>query len=112
MQRYFESKGINIERVHGLFHLHDSHGQGLVNLQEFVMACMRLGHEPKPVDEMTLMYENKRVISILGRMIWDLREEVAAHSQTNAARVLHQASSSKRGRAIMERALHGSAASA
>jgi len=54
--------GVDDLQVWGLFKLLDIGDTGSVELQEFIMGCLRLRGPAKSVDVTTLMYENKRVM--------------------------------------------------
>mmetsp|Transcript_49401 Transcript_49401/g.152375 ORF Transcript_49401/g.152375 Transcript_49401/m.152375 type:complete len:423 (+) Transcript_49401:578-1846(+) len=62
VKAYFRSLGVHIDKAFQLFRLLDLDGSKSVNIQEFVMGCMRLQGSAKNVDVATLMYENKRMM--------------------------------------------------
>merc|ERR1719329_295761 len=74
MRVYFQAMGIEVDEAHGLFQLLDADSKGVVNLDEFVMGCLRLRGDARTVDVVTLMYENKRVISSVAALVRDFQQ--------------------------------------
>jgi hypothetical protein len=58
-----DQMGISVSEASGLFHLLDSGGDNKVDVHEFVSGCVRLKGDAKAVDMVTLIYENKKVLS-------------------------------------------------
>merc|ERR1712203_646993 len=58
VQAYFGALGVEVNHAQGLFRLLDADGTGAVNIEEFVIGCLRLRGEATAVDCATLMYEN------------------------------------------------------
>jgi len=55
--------GVDTEEAVGIFHLLDSDSMGLVDVDEFVYALMRLkSRVAKSVDLATMLYQNKRIL--------------------------------------------------
>eukprot|EP00747_Dinoflagellata_sp_TGD_P097617 gnl/TRDRNA2_/TRDRNA2_167186_c2_seq1.p1 gnl/TRDRNA2_/TRDRNA2_167186_c2~~gnl/TRDRNA2_/TRDRNA2_167186_c2_seq1.p1 ORF type:complete len:171 (+),score=38.27 gnl/TRDRNA2_/TRDRNA2_167186_c2_seq1:104-616(+) len=59
LQAYFSSMDIDVEDAWTLFKLLDSDGSHRVELDEFVMGCMRLRGNAKGVDIAIMMYEQR-----------------------------------------------------
>jgi len=58
---YMNVLGINTSEATGLFHLLDIDNRGQIDVNEFIMGCLRLKGEAKSIDVATLMYENKKL---------------------------------------------------
>jgi len=72
--------------AYGMYKILDWTGSGLVNIDEFLMSCMRLRGPARHVDVCTLMYENKRLVSTwapsfshLGQSLDKLHELISTH---------------------------------
>mmetsp|Transcript_45151 Transcript_45151/g.98166 ORF Transcript_45151/g.98166 Transcript_45151/m.98166 type:complete len:536 (-) Transcript_45151:118-1725(-) len=61
---YFRHLGLDVSEAWGLFRLLDTVDDGRVDLDEFIMGCMRLKGAAKGVDVATLLYENKRMCRV------------------------------------------------
>jgi len=64
VRAYFNHLGLDVSEAWGLFRLLDTYDQGRVDMNEFVMGCMRLKGAAKSVDVATLLYENKRIARV------------------------------------------------
>eukprot|EP00413_Alexandrium_margalefii_P005390 CAMPEP_0204521954 /NCGR_PEP_ID=MMETSP0661-20131031/6060_1 /ASSEMBLY_ACC=CAM_ASM_000606 /TAXON_ID=109239 /ORGANISM="Alexandrium margalefi, Strain AMGDE01CS-322" /LENGTH=268 /DNA_ID=CAMNT_0051527583 /DNA_START=47 /DNA_END=853 /DNA_ORIENTATION=+ len=69
VQSYLRALGIHASEAAGLFNLLDMDDSGTVDVDEFMMGCLRIKGEAKSVDIATLMYENKKIVNtIVGAM--------------------------------------------
>lgn len=62
VKAYFKSLELDASAARGLFKLLDQDGTGHIDIDEFMMGCMRLKGQAKSIDIATLMYENKRLV--------------------------------------------------
>lgn len=63
VKAYFNALELDVTEARGLFRLLDLDESGHVDIDEFVVGCMRLKGQAKSIDVATLMYENKRMMS-------------------------------------------------
>jgi voltage-gated sodium channel len=69
MQAYFATLEIDVTEARGLFRLLDTDESDTVSYDEFIVGCFRLKGQAKELDLATLMYENKKLITILSRFM-------------------------------------------
>eukprot|EP00401_Gymnodinium_catenatum_P079139 CAMPEP_0117560134 /NCGR_PEP_ID=MMETSP0784-20121206/53719_1 /TAXON_ID=39447 /ORGANISM="" /LENGTH=326 /DNA_ID=CAMNT_0005357533 /DNA_START=161 /DNA_END=1138 /DNA_ORIENTATION=+ len=67
--------GIDVSAAQGLFRLLDLDSSGSVSALEFLVGCMKMRGGARSVDLATLMYENKRMMSIWNHFFEYVREE-------------------------------------
>jgi len=60
---YLRALDLEATQVEGLFKLLDTNKEGTVDIDEFVMGCLRLKGSAKTVDVATIMYEQKKMQS-------------------------------------------------
>jgi hypothetical protein len=63
-----DTMGITLSEATGLFALLDSGGDGTVDVHEFVSGCVRLKGDAKAVDMVTLIFENKKVLTKIEKL--------------------------------------------
>jgi len=61
VQTYFSLLQIDVSAAQGLFQLLDVDESGEVDVNEFIMGCMRLKGAAKSIDMATMLYDNKRM---------------------------------------------------
>merc|ERR1711959_464594 len=72
---------LEVNEITGLFELLDN-GDGSISFEEFIAGVMRMRGSAKAVDLVTLIYENKKVISAL--------QSVQKHVRTGVGRILEK----------------------
>lgn len=80
VEAYFRVIGINISEAIGFFRLLDIDDSGYVDMEEFVIGCMRIKGQAKGLDVATLMHELKRVTRIIHNEIVTLRTALLDHA--------------------------------
>jgi len=65
MKAYFSTMEIETDEAQGLFKLLDTDESGEVAIEEFIMGCMRLNGTAKSIDLASMLYENKKLHSML-----------------------------------------------
>merc|ERR1719517_350810 len=72
MELYFKAIDLDVSEARGLFKLLDLDESGTINVDEFVMGCLRLRGPAKAIDMATLMYDtrkaNQRVLQVIEDM--------------------------------------------
>merc|ERR1712032_54477 len=81
--------GVDDMQVWGLFKLLDIGDTGSVELQEFIMGCLRLRGPAKSVDVTTLMYENKRVMKQMSTFMSYVEKQFSYLIPTSDSPSLH-----------------------
>jgi len=76
MKAYFAMMQIETEEAEGLFNLLDVDESGEVAIEEFIMGCMRLKGAAKSIDLASLLYENKRLHTMMNRYMSSLYHEI------------------------------------
>merc|ERR1712216_846044 len=61
MESFFKSVDVDVSEAKGLFHLLDIEGTGTVDVDDFIMGCLRLRGAAKAIDLATLMSETRRL---------------------------------------------------
>lgn len=69
VKAYFSLVEIDVHEAQGLFHLLDVDESGEVGIEEFIMGCMRLKGTAKSIDLATLLYENKRLHTMIRKFM-------------------------------------------
>merc|ERR1711972_113952 len=72
---------LETSEAEGLFHLLDVDESGEVGIEEFIMGCMRLKGTAKSIDLATLLYENKRVHTVINKVEQNVRKNTSSIEQ-------------------------------
>jgi len=64
VRAFLHHLGLDVQEAHGLFRLLDIGGTGRVYAREFVMGCQQLKGPAKNVDVATLLFQNKRMMTL------------------------------------------------
>eukprot|EP00746_Dinoflagellata_sp_MGD_P141695 gnl/MRDRNA2_/MRDRNA2_74764_c0_seq4.p2 gnl/MRDRNA2_/MRDRNA2_74764_c0~~gnl/MRDRNA2_/MRDRNA2_74764_c0_seq4.p2 ORF type:complete len:124 (-),score=30.95 gnl/MRDRNA2_/MRDRNA2_74764_c0_seq4:68-439(-) len=76
VQAYFNSLDLDVSEAQGLFSLLDIEDTGSVEIDDFVMGCLRLKGQAKAIDLATLIYENKRGTTRICRTLASITEQL------------------------------------
>eukprot|EP00747_Dinoflagellata_sp_TGD_P179883 gnl/TRDRNA2_/TRDRNA2_31440_c0_seq1.p2 gnl/TRDRNA2_/TRDRNA2_31440_c0~~gnl/TRDRNA2_/TRDRNA2_31440_c0_seq1.p2 ORF type:complete len:127 (+),score=26.41 gnl/TRDRNA2_/TRDRNA2_31440_c0_seq1:182-562(+) len=76
MVAYFGAFGLDITEVQTLFVLLDRDQDGTVDIEEFLLGCLRLKGEAKSLDIWKLSYESEWLISNVSRLITLVEEQM------------------------------------
>jgi len=87
MVAYFNALGLDITDVQTLFCLLDRDQEGSIDIEEFLLGCMRLKGEARSLDLAKLLYESDYVVHNLENLVGavkELSDMVALHTPQNA----------------------------
>lgn len=97
MVAYFNALGLEITDVQTLFMLLDRDQTGRINVEEFLLGCMRLKGEAKSLDMAKLLYESDWVVCNIERLsetVQDIYTAVVARRSNSlfvdTSMILHQ----------------------
>jgi len=65
VKAYFNVLQLDVTEAAGLFELLDRDESGEVSIDEFIMSCMRLKGTARSIDLATMLFENKRLYSMM-----------------------------------------------
>jgi len=92
---YLRALDLEATQVEGLFKLLDTDAEGTVDIDEFVMGCLRLKGSAKTVDVATIMYDQKIMESKLLRVLHYIQSHCSSiESCVNQMKAKHAMSSS------------------
>merc|ERR1712190_301059 len=78
VRAYFQMLSIDTSEAEGLFKLLDVDDSGEVGTEEFIVGCMRLKGTAKSIDLATMLYESKRMHTIMNKLMHVVEERFAS----------------------------------
>jgi len=76
VKAYFSVLQIDVQEATGLFDLLDVDGSGEVSVEEFIMTCMRLKGTAKSIDLAAMLFENKRMHTMIRSFMGDISSDL------------------------------------
>uniref|UniRef100_A0A7S4VMT2 EF-hand domain-containing protein n=1 Tax=Alexandrium monilatum TaxID=311494 RepID=A0A7S4VMT2_9DINO len=85
VKAYFSVLQMDVSEAQGLFQLLDRDESGEVSIEEFIMTCLRLKGAARSIDLATMLFEHKRLYSMVRNVRVDLAEMKVSIRELNRA---------------------------